>query len=308
MKILFFGGGTQSAAGWVPALRAALPGHEVEGWTPGLPPVYDLAAVWGPPQQLFDEQPQLRAVFNLGAGVDKLMSLRLPQHALVLRLEDVGMGVQMAEYVCHAVIRFYRQFDQYTMQQRAAQWQRLQPRARADFPVGVMGLGTLGTRVLQALRAFEFPLLGWSRTRHAMDGVHCLAGERELPDFLAATRILVCLLPLTPATRGMLNAERLGLLRPDAYLINVARGGLVVEEDLRAALSSGHVAGATLDVMAQEPLPPDHWLWSQPGVALTPHVSAQTLQSETIAALQQAVADLTAGKEPRGRVDQTRGY
>lgn len=293
---------------WLAGLRAALPEHEVQAWRPGAPPDFDVALVWNPPQRLFDEQPQLKMIFNLGAGVEKLLALHLPEGVPLVRLEDAGMAVQMAEYACHAVIDFFREFGAYRDQQKRALWNPRAARDRGDFPVGVMGLGTLGTRVAAAVRQFEFPVTGWSRSRHQLDGVHCHAGPEELNEFLAATRILVLLLPLTEATRGLVNGDRLRRLRPAGCLVNLARGGLVVEDDLRRVLDSGQLEAAVLDVAASEPLPATHWMWTHPRVTLTPHVSAQTLCADGVAQVVRAVDALIRGKTIPGQVDRIRGY
>lgn len=308
MKLLLCNRDERPAEAWLRELRAALPEAQVDAWRPGLPPEYDAALAWSPPQQLFDEQPQLKAVFNLGAGVDKLLALRLPPGLQVLRLEDAGMAVQMAEYVCHALIRHFRELDHYQRQQQAADWTQRPLRERSDFAVGIMGLGVLGARVAQAVQAFEFPLLGWSRTPRALPGVRCFAGDAELDAFLAATRVLVCMLPLTEATRGILNRERLSRLQPGAYLINPARGALVVEDDLRALLDGGHLAGATLDVMVQEPLPPGHWMWAHPRIELTPHIAGITVRGDTVRQLAEGVRALQRGEVPRGLVRRELGY
>ena len=209
MKLLLCNRDGRPSEAWLNDLRRALPEAQVDEWQPGVPADYDAAIVWNPPQQLFDEQPQLKAVFNLGAGVDKLMALHLPPDLQIVRLEDAGMAVQMAEYVCHALIRFYREFDWYAQQQKEQLWKPRRPWERDDFPVGIMGLGALGARVAQAVRQFDFPVLGWSRTRRDLEGVRCYAGKAELSAFLKATRVLVCLLPLTDETRGILNREAL---------------------------------------------------------------------------------------------------
>ncbi|MBK6868220.1 MAG: glyoxylate/hydroxypyruvate reductase A [Burkholderiales bacterium] len=309
MRILLCNRDDRPVDAWLRDLHRLLPEAQVDVWRPGLPPEYDYALVWGPPQQLFDEQPQLKAAFNLGAGVDRLLALRLPPGLQVLRLEDAGMGVQMAEYVCHALIRFFREFDAYDRQQQASDWTLRPPRSRADCPVGIMGLGVLGTRVAQAVRQFEFPLLGWSRSRRDLPGMRCFAGDGELDDFLAAARVLVCLLPLTEATHGILNRARLARLRPGAYLINLARGALVVEDDLREQLDQGHLAGATLDVVRQEPLPPGHWLWAHPRVTLTPHISGMTVREDALRQVAQGVRALERGGDaPSGLVQRARGY
>ena len=308
MKVLLCQPSAKDNAAWLEDLRAALPQLQFDEWQTGLPPVYEAAVVWSPPQQLIDEQPQLRALLNLGAGVDKLLALRLPPALPVVRLEDAGMAVQMAEYVCHALIRFFREFDAYERQQRESRWHPRRPHVRSEFPVGVMGLGALGARVAQAVQQFDFPVLGWSRTPRDLPGVHCFHGDAGLPDFLQGTRVLVSLLPLTPATRGILNRQTLEQIQLAGYVINVARGGLLVEDDLRALLDEGHLAGATLDVMQEEPLPADHWLWTQPHVTLTPHISAQTMRGESVAQVVAALQALARGELPGGVVQRDRGY
>jgi glyoxylate/hydroxypyruvate reductase A len=242
---------------------AALPAADVAVWEPGAPAA-DYAVVWAPPQAFLDEQPGLRAVFNIGAGVDALLKLRLPPTARVVRLDDAGMSVQMAEYVCHAVIRHFREFDGYEADVRQGRWSYRKPRSRADFAVGVMGLGVLGSRVAQALRVFEFPVNGWSRSPKALDGVRGFSGREGFNDFLAASRVLVNLLPLTPDTQDILNRDTLSRLQPGGYVINVARGAHLVDEDLLALLDEGHLAGATLDVFRTEPLPAGHPFWTHP--------------------------------------------
>jgi glyoxylate/hydroxypyruvate reductase A len=292
---------------WLDGLRAALPQTEVALWQPGAP-LADYAVVWAPPQAFFDEQTALKGIFNIGAGVDALLKLRLPAQAVVVRLDDAGMAVQMAEYVCQAVIRHFRELDAYASDIRAGQWTFRKPRQREDFSVGVLGLGVLGRRVAQALQAFEFPLLSWSRSPKALNGVQTFHGQAQLDDFLAQTRVLVNLLPLTPATTDILNRDTLGRLKPGGYLINVARGAHLVEADLLALLDSGHLAGATLDVFRTEPLPPEHPFWQHPAITITPHTSARTLRSESIAQIAGKIAALRRGDTLAGLVDVARGY
>ena len=292
---------------WLQGLRAALPGAEVTLWSAGAP-MADYAVVWAPPQQFFDEQSQLKAVFNIGAGVDALLKLQLPPQALIVRLDDAGMSVQMAEYVCHAVIRHFREFDAYEADTRQGKWSFRKPRARADFPVGIMGLGVLGERVARSLAQFEFPVKGWSRSAKAVDGVQCFSGQQGFHDFLAASRVLVCLLPLTPDTRDIMNRDTLSRLQSGAYVINVARGAHLVDEDLLALLDSGQLAGATLDVFLTEPLPAEHAFWKHPKVTVTPHTSARTLRSESIAQIGSKIAALQGGEPVAGVVEPNRGY
>ena len=292
---------------WLDGLRAALPQAEIALWTPAAPQA-DYAVVWAPPQQFFDEQAQLKAAFNIGAGVDALLKLRLPPGTHLVRLEDAGMSVQMAEYVCHALIRHFREFDSYEAETRQGRWSFRKPRLRAEWPVGIMGLGVLGERVVKAVAAFEFPVLGWSRSPRQMDGVRCFAGAEHLDDFLAASKVLVCLLPLTPDTRDILNRRHLSRLQPGGYVINVARGAHLVDEDLLQLLDSGHLAGATLDVFRAEPLPAEHPFWRHPRVTVTPHTSARTLREETIAQIAGKIVAMEQGQTVAGVVDLGRGY
>jgi glyoxylate/hydroxypyruvate reductase A len=294
-------------ARWIPALQAALPTAQVSLWHAGAAQA-DYAVVWKPPQQLLDEQHNLKAIFNTGAGVDALMRLKMPQGVPVIRLDDAGMSVQMAEYVCHAVIRHFRELDGYEADRAAGQWSHRRPRKREDYPVGVLGLGVLGERVARAVAQFEFPVNGWSRSPKSLDGVQCFHGRAQLQDFLSASRIVVCLLPLTPETDGILDAANLALMRPGGYVINVARGAHVVDEDLLAALNSGQLAGATLDVFRTEPLPSGHPFWTHPRVTVTPHTSARTLRSESVAQIARKIAALEHGHSVAGVVDAGRGY
>ena len=306
MRVVYFSA-DQDAAAWIPGLQAALPNADVSLWEPGAAAA-DYAVVWKPPQQLLDEQTQLKALFNTGAGVDALLKLKLPVSVPVIRLDDAGMSVQMAEYVCHAVIRHFREFDAYEADTHGGKWSFRKPRSRIDFPVGVLGLGVLGERVARAVAQFDFPVNGWSQSAKTIAGVRCFHGADQLDTFLAATRIVVCLLPLTPDTENLLNAQRLARLRPGGYVINVARGAHVVDADLLAALDSGQLAGATLDVFRVEPLPKGHPYWTHPKVIVTPHTSARTLRSESIAQIARKIAALECGEPIAGVVDVARGY
>ncbi|MDP2162830.1 MAG: glyoxylate/hydroxypyruvate reductase A [Hydrogenophaga sp.] len=295
------------AESWLAGLRAAFPDATVGVWEPGAPQA-DHAVVWAPPQQFLDEQQALKGLFNIGAGVDALLKLRLPPGARVVRLDDAGMSVQMAEYVCHAVIRHFREFDGYEADVKAGQWSYRKPRERQACPVGVMGLGVLGERVAKALRVFDFPVHGWSRTPKAIEGVMTYSGEVGFDTFLSSSRVLVNLLPLTADTQDILNRDTLGKLKPGGYLINVARGAHLVEADLLALLESGHLAGATLDVFRTEPLPAEHPFWHHPKITVTPHTSARTLRDESIAQIAGKIRALEAGQPIAGVVDPVRGY
>ncbi|HXD04400.1 MAG TPA: glyoxylate/hydroxypyruvate reductase A [Novosphingobium sp.] len=295
------------AAPWLEGLRAALPHATVEEWHPGAPQA-DHAVVWAPPQQFVDEQPRLKGIFNIGAGVDALLKLKLPPGTLLVRIDDGGMAAQMAEFVCQAAIRHFRELADYEAEMRQGKWSFRRPRERGDFPLGVMGLGVLGARVAQAAAQFEFPVRGWSRTPRDVPGVRCFAGPAQFDEFLAATRILVCLLPLTPETNGIMNAKNLSRLMPGGYVINVARGAHLVDEALIALLDSGHLAGAALDVFRSEPLPAEHPFWRHPKITLTPHTSARTLRGESIAQIAGKIRALERGEPIAGVVDVKRGY
>ena len=306
MKITFCCTDTK-AEPWLQGLRTALPQADISVWESGAP-LADYAVVWAPPQQFLDEQQGIQALFNIGAGVDGLLQRRLPPGARVVRLDDAGMAVQMAEYVCHAVIRHFREFDGYEADQQAGRWAYRKPRLRQDFAVGVMGLGVLGQRVAQALAQFEFPVNGWSRSPKAIAGVRAFSGGEQFNDFLAASRVLVNLLPLTPDTANIINRDTLARLQPGAYVINVARGAHLVDDDLLALIASGHVAGATLDVFRTEPLPAAHPFWQHPRITVTPHTSARTLRDESIAQIARKIAALQRGEAIAGVVEPARGY
>jgi len=292
---------------WLQGLQSALPGADISVWQPGAPQA-DYAVVWAPPQQFLDEQPGLRALFNIGAGVDALLRLRIPSGCRVVRIDDGGMAVQMAEYVCHAVVRHFRELDAYEADMRAGRWGFRRPCVRAEFPVGVMGLGVLGERVARALAHFDFSVNGWSRSAKALDGIRTFSGNAGFDDFLGASRVLVNLLPLTPETQDIINRDTLARLQPGGYVVNVARGAHLVEDDLLAAMASGHIAGATLDVFRTEPLPAGHPFWTHPKITATPHTSARTMREESIAQITRKMAALQRGEPVAGTVDPARGY
>ena len=300
---------------WLQGLKAALPQAHIEQWQPGAAPA-DYAVVWAPPQQFLDEQcppdaergEGLKAIFNIGAGVDALMKLQIPPQLKVVRLDDAGMSVQMAEYVCHTLIRHFRELDGYEADIAQGKWSYRKPRSRADWPVGVMGLGVLGERVSKAVAQFDFPVNGWSRTAKHVDGVHCFAGTDQFEAFLQASKVLVCLLPLTADTRDIMRRETLLKLQPGGYVINVARGAHLVDDDLIALIDSGHLAGATLDVFRKEPLPAGHAFWKHPKITVTPHTSARTLREESIAQIAGKMLALARGEPIAGVVDRARGY
>ena len=293
---------------WHAAIAEALPEAEIAVW-PEVIGEPDYALVWRPPPELFARVRAPKAIFNLGAGVDALLAVpTLPPDVPVIRLTDAGMAEQMAEYVTLAVLRAYREMDAYAIEQRDAIWKPRPRIEKSTFGVGLLGFGVLGRAIAMALAPFGFPRACWSRERKAVDGVASFAGARELDHFLRQTRVLVCTLPSTPDTAGILSRRTLALLPPGAHVVNIARGDVLVDADLLALLDSGHVAGATLDVFREEPLPADHAFWHHPRVTVTPHVSAVTRIPESVAQVAAKIRRLENGEDVTGGVDRQLGY
>ncbi|MBO4119158.1 glyoxylate/hydroxypyruvate reductase A [Cupriavidus gilardii] len=301
-------------APWIEGFAQALPEAQCVTWEDSRGQAVDYAVVWRPPLEMLKGRQDLKAVFNLGAGVDGILRLRdtdpeaLPAGVPIVRLDDAGMGAQMAEYVTHAVLRYFRRLDDYAAQQQAGTWKFLKPNRRADFTIGVMGVGTLGAHIARTLASFGFPVRGWSRSPKTVEGVQCHAGEAGQAAFLDGLRVLVNVLPLTPETENIIDAALLNRLAKGAYLINVARGPHLVEDDLLAAVQQGQIAGATLDVFRTEPLPPEHPFWREPRITITPHISALTLREDSIAQIADKIRALQAGQPIAGVVDLQRGY
>lgn len=298
-----------NTAPWARDFKNALPAWEVVTWREGAVPACDYALVWGAPAELLAQLGAVKAIFVAGAGVDALLKFgdTLPDVPIV-RLGDAGMGVQMAEYVLHAVLRYFRRFDDYESQARDGVWAPLPLSTKSGFTVGVMGIGELGSAVLRAFAPLGFPLRGWSRTPRTIAGVECFAGSSQLDDFLAGTRALVCMLPLTAQTSNLIDRALLEKLPRGAYLINVARGGLVAEPDLLALIRSGHIAGATLDVFRNEPLPSPHPFWGEPKISITPHIAALTVREESVQQVARQIMAHEAGEALAHVVDRRRGY
>jgi glyoxylate/hydroxypyruvate reductase A len=309
MRILLFrsDGAVQP---WVDEFAAVMPHAETVVWQDGARiEACDYAVLWAPTPALLGQLAQVKAIFLMGAGVDALLRFgdALPG-VPIIRLGDAGMGIQMAEYVAHSVLRYYRRFDEYEALARRGEWKPLPPFDKKDFTVGVMGLGKLGLPVLETLRHFGFPVRGWSRSAKQVDGVECFAGMEQLDAFLAGTRVLVCMLPLTAETSNLLDRRKLGKLPQGAYFVNVSRGAIVAEPDLLCLIQSGHIAGATLDVFRNEPLPEQHPFWAEPRITVTPHISALTIRDDAVRQIAEKIDALEQGQPVDDVVDRNRGY
>ncbi|MDR5830011.1 glyoxylate/hydroxypyruvate reductase A [Caballeronia sp. LP006] len=313
MKIIFYEEHADTDA-WLGGLRRELPDADLRIWQPGDTAPADYAIVWRAPRELFANRPELKAIFNLGAGVDAILDVErkepgtLPPNATLVRLEDTGMAQQMVEYSTYAVLRYLRRFDEYEALQREGRWRKLTQHARASFTVGVLGLGVLGGEVARGLLKLGVPVRGYSRTAKTIEGVEVYAGPERFDAFLDGVHVLVNLLPHTPDTEGILNARTFAKLARGAYLVNVARGPHLVDDDLLAALDSGQLAAATLDVFHVEPLAKEHPFWKHPRVSVTPHISAETLREESIVQIAAKIKALSRGETIGGIVDFSRGY
>lgn len=256
----------------------------------------------------------LKAVFALGAGVDSILSQlkahpdMLPQGVPLYRLEDTGMGLQMQEYAVSQVLHWFRRFDDYQRQQLAGEWQPLAEYDQAGFTIGILGAGVLGAKVAESLVSWGFPVRCWSRRRKQYPGVTSFAGQDELSAFLDGTRVLINLLPNTPQTAGIIDAGLLRQLLPQAFVLNLARGIHLVEDDLLAALDGGQIKGAMLDVFSQEPLPVSSRLWQHPRVVMTLHIAAVTRPAQAVSFIGKTIISIEAGNCPEGQVDLVRGY
>ncbi|HEY4466330.1 MAG TPA: glyoxylate/hydroxypyruvate reductase GhrA [Klebsiella sp.] len=312
MDIIFYHP-TFDAPFWIAELEKQLPGSRVREWKSGDNQPADYALVWHPPVEMLQGR-ELKAVFALGAGVDSILSkLRehpemLPLSTPLFRLEDTGMGLQMQEYAVSQVLHWFRRFDDYQALKQEARWQPLEEYQREDFTIGIMGAGVLGAKVAEALQSWGFPLRIWSRSRKFWPQVTSFAGDEELSAFLSGTRVLINLLPNTAETGGIIDRVLLSQLPDNSYVLNLARGVHVVEDDLLAALDSGKLKAAMLDVFSREPLPEESPLWGHPRVAMTPHVAAVTRPLEAIAYIAKTISQLERGETVSGQVDRQLGY
>ena len=282
----------------------------IEGKDTYAPTDIDYALGFRPKPGFLKTLTNLKAIFSLGAGIDGfLIDPDFPRHVPLVRFVDQTLSREMAQYIVLHVLIQHRGERMFASAQREAKWrQAMLARRTEDTRVGILGIGEIGTFAAERLRDLGFRVSGWSRTRKEIDGITSYAGEEERDSFLARTDILVCVLPLTAKTRHILNAELFAKLPKGAYVINVARGGHLAEADLIAALDSGHLSGATLDVFEIEPLPETSPIWKHEKIIATPHIAAITSPVAAARTVIDGIAAMERGEKLRNIVDMTRGY
>lgn len=297
------------SAPFAEALRRVAP--DIPIWTEAdAPPADQVEAIlaWRMKPGILPRYPNLRVLCSTGAGVDKLLVEDLPPHVPLTRVVDPSQGIEIAQFVVAQALAFTRDLPLYAQQQAEAVWRRHPVRLASHCRVGVMGLGAVGQAIARAFMPLGYPVAGWSRSARNVPGVQGHAGPAGLATFLAHTDILVCALPLTDETRGLLNRDTLGQLPAGAFVINVGRGEQLVEADLRALLDEGQLGGAALDVFEREPPAADNWVWSHPRVRATPHIAAQASFDVVAAQCVEALRLVRADAIPPLAVDRAVGY
>ena len=296
-------------AEWVPRLQALLPDEDIRIWPDiGDPASVEVAVVWIPPEEGLVSFTGLKAVQSLGAGINQLGMHAFPPGVRVGRLVDSGLTGMMTEYALLAALRYARNIDVHERAQRASTWDYVMPVGVRAFTVGVMGLGVIGAATALRLAANGFPVRGWARSAKTLDGVECFSGTAGLAEFLGGTRVLINLLPLTAQTENILDAKLFAMLPKGAYVVNIGRGAHLVDADLLAALDSGHLAGATLDVFRPEPLPPEHPFWQHPLILMTPHVAGTGDPDSAAQVVAENIRRAKQGEALLNEVDRARGY
>jgi glyoxylate/hydroxypyruvate reductase A len=300
---------------WLARFRALAPERDIRLWPDGVgdPTEIAYACAWKAPYGLLAGFPHLEAIFSLGAGVDALVADPTLPDVPVARIVDPDLTRRMTEYVVLHVLMHHRRVRLYDRQQRERLWRDHHQPAAGEVAVGIMGLGVLGRDAAATLARLGFKVAGWSRTERPVAGIARFHGAAGLDPFLARTEILVCLLPHTPATEGVLNLALLRKLERDgalggAFLINAGRGKLQIDADIAAALDEGSLAGATLDVFPTEPLPPDSPLWAHPKITITPHNAAESDPQALVANVLRQIARFERGLPLENVIDRRLGY
>lgn len=297
---------------WSGLAGSSLDGIEVvmEGKDAYDPATIDYALSFRPPQGLLGKLPKLKAAFSLGAGVDGVLAdPGYPKHVPLVRFVDRTLSAEMAQYVLLQILMHHRLQRFFDEAQKEGVWkQKTLPRLTEHTRVGFLGLGEIGSFAARQVAALNFPVSSWSRHRKSLPGVKSFAGDGELKDFLGQADFLVCLLSLTRQTVGILNAKTFAMLPKGAFVINVARGAHLNEADLLAALDSGHLSGAALDVFESEPLPKDSPLWHHPKVTVTPHVAAISQPEVVLRFVRDGIAHFERGERPDNIADVETAY
>ena len=294
---------------WRSLIASELPDLDVRVWPEvGDPADIEVAAVAGLPRGKLKTFPNLRLIVSLTAGVDMLIGDPDLPDVPIVRAADPGGDVMIDEFALLHVLRHHRNLPELALAQQRSEWLRLKPKHAHERPVGVMGLGAIGLSVAQTLAQHGFDVAGWVRSPRQVEGMTIFHGSGQLPAFLKRSEIVVNLLPLTDETKGILNASAFAQMPKDAAVINLGRGPHVNEADLMAALDSGHLAAATLDVFPMEPLPQDSPLWRHPKITITPHVSRRIFPGNLAPRVCDAIRRLHARQPFVHEVDRTRGY
>jgi glyoxylate/hydroxypyruvate reductase len=303
----------KGAQQWRDAVAALAHDAQVDIWQPNSDWQADYAIGWSPSPEFFASQSRLRAFFSTGAGVEHIIhNPKLPADLPVIRVEDAGMGPQMVDYCRYEVLHWMQHRDEYAAQRAAGVWKQHPPSFREEWSIGVFGFGVLGRQVASAFAADGFPANAYSRSASSAEPSVRVFSAAQGPDqfeaFMRASRVLALLAPLTSETQDKFNLETLQMLPAGAYVINIARGGLIVDEALLELLDSGHLAGAALDVFRREPLPGDHRYWTHPKVRITPHIAAITPIGPATAQIVAKIQRLVRNQPVTGIIERTRGY
>lgn len=291
-----------------PLLLAQDPQLDIATWPDPRCVDAEVAVCWQTPPGLYAQMPRLQLVHSIAAGVDNVVEGQDLRGLPVCRVVDPLLAQGMLQYVLWGVLHFHRHFDRALANQRQAHWQRYPQAPAASCRVGIMGVGVLGGLVARQLAALGYTVNGWSRTPRELPGATVFHGPPGLASFLAQTDVLVCLLPLTQATRGILDRRCFDALPQGSALVHVGRGEHLVHGDLLAALERGHLRGAVLDVFATEPLPAEHPLWRAPGVVVTPHMASMAGFDVVAHQVADNIARLRTGQPLAHQVDLAQGY
>lgn len=295
---------------WKEALLQVDPNLEIDIW-PGVsnPEKVHFVVAWNQPKQVLNSYPNLKAVSSLGAGADHLLDDNsLPKDTPICRVVSPSLVRQMKEYVLCAVLNYQRNTNIYALQKARGAWKPHPNKSPEEFTLGIMGLGELGRPTASHLAGLGYRVSGWSKSGKNIKNVTTYSGEEELEEFLSVCKVLVCMLPLTKETEGILNLDIFRKLRRPGFLINVARGEHLVEEDLIYALDKEWLEGATLDVFSEEPLPDRHPFWNRGNIMITPHVSSLTPPEEVAEQIVDNYKRALSGMELNHQVDREIGY